>query len=324
MNSIGFFKGEKELGKFSWSNFNRSFEVNLTTVARWEHIRSRVVECGDEKELSFRREVGVQTSQSLDLVTTVKSSLKVNGFANFAADLQRKTSFELKVDNHYVEEEKYKITAPKCGTKKLCVYQLIKEHRFEIVDNRLFKIFGKDTQYFPITEYTDHIWDSSPTIHNSPECNCENEVPESEGILELNIRNLNVATTYRHIGDQMLLDSLGLTLSHSELAMLALGKCKLESSRLPDYQRFLAGFNDNEILTLSLQRIAPLGEQYDQEFELVDLANSIAANFSVTISEPQILGQKIRSRVLKSVDIIEDDSTTPDSSKLYLGSIDED
>ena len=325
MNSIDFFDGERELERTNWGESHDDVQVNCTTVARWILLKSRAVECGNEKEISLKREIGIQTTQKEDFEAALKAGLEVKGFAKFAAELKSKTGFEFKKEERYTEEEKFKIVAPQCGQKKLMIYQLIKEHRFEITDNRFFS-FNKGKQYIPIVEYTDHIWDRSPTAQNIPECNCDEKDNEPEGLLELGIRNLSLVTAFHQHGDGVLFENLDLTLSHDELGRLLIGKYETKANNLPNYLRFIAGFKEDEVLPFSLRKIIRLKEQYSVTVEMVNIGKPMYGRVLRGGIDPRVFESGVEVRVLGPRRFKEDDDDDLqfNPGRLYRGFGDDD
>ena len=71
MNDIDFFEGEKKAQSFSWGEDGGSLIVKCDVIHRWQLLKSRTVQCGNEKTISVKRHVGMSKSQKDDIEAAV-------------------------------------------------------------------------------------------------------------------------------------------------------------------------------------------------------------------------------------------------------------
>lgn len=258
-----FFRERKLLHELDF-NLNDKTQIKGKVYEKWVQKIGRSVACGAEEKRVIKRELGIEKTQREDLESLVKGSIGIKGIASMEAQITAKIGTEVTLKHLTSVEEEKRFAAPECGRITICVYQLVREYDLTITNNSSFS-FSKKPKTIQITEHTDNFYDETVRTDSDLDCGCKKtDEPEDDGLLSLMIKdNYQLVAVYKQMPEGVLLKSINLFLSVSDLGKMVLGKHTINASVLPKHILFFSGIKE-ETVPLELNTNSNLVFSFDE------------------------------------------------------------
>jgi hypothetical protein len=264
---INFFNGSKLVQELDFEIENK-VRIQGKIYERWIQKLSRSIACGVKEKRTIEKKVGLTQTQREDLESLVKGSIGIKGIASIESQIKSRIGSDITLECVINEKEEKEFEAPKCGRITICVYQLVREYELTIIDKR-FLSFSKQAKKIHLIEYTDNLYDESPTTESDPDCGCKDPIDDSDdGLLCLLInKKYQLLTTYKELPEKVLLKSLNISLTEADIGRLTLGKLRIDSSLIPAHIMYLADIKE-ETVPVSLNTNANLAFSYEEKMLL--------------------------------------------------------
>jgi uncharacterized membrane protein len=228
------------------------------------------------------KSVGISTSESRELESTIKSSLGGQALPSLQSEIRSKLGHEIRLEESLKEKHDFEFDSPDCGLSTHRVYQLQRKYTLNYQDNR-FWLWRKKNFTRGFTEWVDNfIMPPAVVAEHDPACNCgPKPATKPLGVVAIAFNNFVIYTEYQVNDEGVVFPRLNSRFSVNGIEDLFGAYINVERQSIPPYVTTLANVRSDTLTG----RVHP----YRGEFETPKVHEEITER-NINFSDVLVVG----------------------------------